>query len=134
MKVFFYGLFMDQDLLKEKGITPSTWQKAWANNFALKIGERASLVKEPGARSYGVVMTLEQTQITELYAEKSVKEYQPEKLTVEYEDATCEEVTCYNLPANLSRGTNRAYAQKLLDVTTGLDFPDEFLKHVESFI
>ncbi len=134
MKVFFYGLFMDQDLLKEKGITPSTWQKAWANNFALKIGERASLVKEPNARSYGVVMTLEQTQITELYAEKSVKEYKPEKLTIEYENATREEVTCYNLPANLIRGTNRAYAQKLLDVTTGLGFPDEFLKHVGSFV
>ncbi|WP_120497393.1 hypothetical protein [Kiloniella sp. EL199] len=134
MKVLFYGLFMDEDLLIAKGLVPSSSQKAWVNNFVLKIGERASLVKEPGARSFGVVMTLKQTQVTELYDEKSVKAYQPEKLIVEYEDGTREEVTCYNLPANLIRGTNRIYAQQLLKLTTRLGFPDDFLAHVRSFV
>ncbi|WP_085909068.1 gamma-glutamylcyclotransferase family protein [Kiloniella majae] len=134
MKVFFYGLFMDKDLLLAKGLVPSFSQKAWVDNYALKIGERASLVNEAGARSYGVVMTLEQTQVTELYADDGVKEYQPENLTVVYQDGTEEDVICYNLPTHLIRGTNRAYAEKLLDVTTRLGFPDEFLAHVRSFV
>ncbi|KLN61737.1 hypothetical protein WH96_05375 [Kiloniella spongiae] len=125
---------MDKDLLVTKGITPIFSQKARADNFALKIGERASLVKEQGARSYGVVMTLEQAKVRELYAEENVQEYRPEKLTVEYEDGIQEEVTCYNLPVNLICGTNSAYAQKLLELTTALGFPDDFLKHIRSFV
>ena len=41
--VFFYGLFMDDALLREKGINPVGRRKASLENFCLLIGARATL-------------------------------------------------------------------------------------------
>jgi hypothetical protein len=36
--VFFYGLFMDADLLRSKGVHPENVRQACAPGFALRIG------------------------------------------------------------------------------------------------
>ena len=48
--VFFYGLFMDVDLLRENGVVPKNPRRGFAPNFALCIGQRATLVPSEGAR------------------------------------------------------------------------------------
>jgi hypothetical protein len=42
--VFFYGLFMDPDLLKDKGLNPGASEPAQLAGYGLKIGARATLV------------------------------------------------------------------------------------------
>jgi hypothetical protein len=42
--VFFYGLFMDAELLREKVITPVETRRAVVENFRLVITQRATLV------------------------------------------------------------------------------------------
>ena len=37
MEVFFYGLFMDKNILKKNGINPSNHRKGYLNNYTLKI-------------------------------------------------------------------------------------------------
>jgi hypothetical protein len=39
---FFYGLFMDEALLKSKGFNPTCFEIACLEGFGLRIGERAS--------------------------------------------------------------------------------------------
>jgi hypothetical protein len=46
---FFYGLYMDQAVLAEAGVTPRFPRRASADGFALKIGRRATMVRAPGA-------------------------------------------------------------------------------------
>jgi hypothetical protein len=41
--VFFYGLFMDVDLLRSKGAQPENPRLASVSGFALRIGQRATL-------------------------------------------------------------------------------------------
>ena len=49
--VFFYGLFMDEDLLREKGLNPQRAALASVDGLALRIGKRAALVPTPGGRA-----------------------------------------------------------------------------------
>ena len=41
---FFYGLFMDSDILRESNVTPLNPRGAYVDDFALRIGQRAEYV------------------------------------------------------------------------------------------
>jgi len=45
VEVFFYGLFMDEELLRGKGLEPEGGEIAVIDGFALRIGHRAALVQ-----------------------------------------------------------------------------------------
>jgi hypothetical protein len=127
MEVFFYGLFMDKDILIKKGISPTNPRKGYLNNYTLKIGTRASLIQCDKEKAFGIIMTINDEEIIKLYAEESVSDYIPEKVeavTVSNEYLT---VTCYNLPHELLTGTNKLYAKSLYELAKKLDFPKKYL-------
>ncbi len=130
MKVFFYGLFMDEGLLAAKGIEPTTARAGLVDAYALRIGERATLLHHPGGRAYGVLMEIASSDVSELYSEESVADYLPEVVTVELEDGTRTEATCFNLPRDKITGTNKDYAKALLDLATRQGFPDSYLDQI----
>ncbi len=130
MNVFFYGLFMDEDLLAKKGISPSNAEVGYVDGFALRIGERATLIRSAGTRSYGVMMNITSDQANKLYAESSVTDYVPESVTVELLNGSKVEASCYNLPVDKVTGTNKVYAQALLEVANRLGFPETYLVEI----
>lgn len=130
MRVFFYGLFMDQRLLAAKGIRPTEVRPGYVRDYGLRIGERATLVRAPGNRAYGVLMNVSQNEAKELYAERSVSDYLPESVIVDLLDGTQADATCYNLPDDKVTGANREYAESLLTVATTLEFPDSYLDQI----
>ena len=134
MDVFFYGLFMDEDILLKNGIHASNLRKGYINNYTLKIGNRASLMPYDGEKAYGIVMTVNAKDIVSLYAEKSVADYLPEELQAITHVNDVLKVTCYNLPKNLLSGTNRKYAQSLYDLAVKLDFPEQYVNLIKTYI
>ncbi len=130
MRVFFYGLFMDERLLATKGIKPTNVRLGFVDGYGLRIGERATLVRRPNDRAYGAVMDIAPNEATALYAEDSVADYLPEPVTVELMDGTEVEATCYNLPSAKVTGTNKDYAESLLEVASRLGFPDSYLDQI----
>jgi AIG2-like family len=130
VKVFFYGLFMDQSLLKSRGIRPAEASVGFVDGYGLRIGERATLVRRPDGRAYGAMMDITPGEAEELYAEDSVADYIPESVTVELLDGTQVEATCYNLPSDKVTGANKDYANSLLDVAIRLGFPDSYLEQI----
>ena len=130
VRVFFYGLYMDEELLAMKGIKPSAVSLGFVDGYGLRIGERATLVQHQDSRTYGAIMDIAPDEATELYAEASVADYLPEPVTVELMDGTQVEATCYILPGDKVTGTNKDYANSLLDVASKLGFPDSFLDHI----
>jgi hypothetical protein len=76
--VFFYGLFMDQQLLEAKGVHPTDIRLAVVSGFVLRIGARAALVPTPASQVHGLLMKLSHADIEKLYAEPSVRAYRPE--------------------------------------------------------
>ena len=69
---------MDESLLAKKGIEPSGAHRGYVDGYALRIGERATLVRSPGSRAYGAVMDINPDEAADLYAEASVADYLPE--------------------------------------------------------
>jgi len=130
MNVFFYGLFMDEAVLTKKGISPANAVVGYVDEFKLRIGERATLVRSAGSRSYGVMMIISSEEAKELYAESSVADYVPESVTVELTDGNKAEATCYNLPVDKVTGTNRAYAEALWEVANNLGLPAHYLAEI----
>jgi len=130
VRVFFYGLFMDESLLAAKGIKPTDVSVGFVDCYGLRIGERATLVRRPNGRAYGAMMDIAPKEATELYAEDSVADYLPEPVTVELMDGTEVEATCYNLPGDKITGANKDYADSLLDVAIRLGFPDSYLDQI----
>jgi len=130
VRIFFYGLFMDESLLATKGIEPSDVKLGFVEGYGLRIGKRATLVRCPDSRAYGAMMDIVPSEVTELYAEESVADYLPEPVIVELMDGTQVEATCYNLPSDKVTAANKEYAESLLDIATELGFPDSYLDQI----
>src|SRR5919201_2321986 len=75
---FFYGLFMDLDILREGGVAPVNPRRAYVDNFELRIGQRAMLLPSSGARAYGMLFALTHSELEQLYAAPGPEQYRPE--------------------------------------------------------
>ena len=126
-EVFFYGLFMDEKLLREKGIDPKKPRKALIMDYELRIGERATLIPSAGETSYGILMRVSEGDLEKLYSESSVSDYVAEKVKVVIEENESIEASCYNLPKHLVSGENKQYAYTLLDLVKSLGFPKSYV-------
>ncbi|MEP0987845.1 gamma-glutamylcyclotransferase family protein [Ekhidna sp.] len=131
MDIFFYGLFMDTSILEKNGLRPSNPRKGWLHDYALKIGNRASLIPSAGQKSYGMVMTVDDEAAQKLYRAPSVADYIPEEVQVVTDADETITTICYNLPAESLTGTNTAYAKSLLQLAEKLDFPHHYLAHIK---
>ncbi len=134
MEVFFYGLFMDQDILTNNGINPSNPRKGYLKDYTLKIGNRASLIPKENEKAYGLLMEVDEEELIPLYSEKSVADYIPEEVKIITESDQEVMALCYNLPLELLTGTNSSYAKSLFELAKKLDFPEEYLGKINGFI
>ena len=130
MRVFFYGLFMDESLLETKGIKPVTVGTGFVDGYELRIGERATLIRVDSGRAYGVMMEIEAGEAAELYAEDSVADYVTESVMVKLMGGEKVEARCYNLPLDKVTGTNKKYAVSLLELATQLGFLESYLGQI----
>lgn len=130
--VFFYGLFMDEQLLKGRGITPSRPTLAHVNGYRLVLGNRATLVPAAGYTAHGVLVHIGREELERLYADPSVSAYRPETVRAALADGTAVEALCYNLPpAGSSDAPNREYARKLHKLGTRLGLPAAYLATIK---
>ena len=130
MNVFFYGLFMDEQLLAAKGIAPSDMRMGYVDGFCLRIGARATLMRSKDDRAYGVLMDIAPDEAAALYDENSVTDYVAEPVTVELMEGGRIEAACYNLPVDKIAGANKDYARSLLTVAARLGFPENYLEQI----
>lgn len=130
--VFFYGLFMDDALLREKGMNPENRRMASVENFSLVIGARATLVPCPGRTVHGVLFSLTQTELDALYSEASVSVYRPEALLAQLEDGSVIPALCFNLPVPPSKDErNPQYVSKLREVASRIGLPPSYVSSIQ---
>src|SRR4029453_18271526 len=118
---------MDPELLVGKGITPRDPRRAMADSYALRIGQRAALVPESGARAYGMLYALAQAELDRLYAQPGLEDYRAQPIAVRGYDGSTLTAICYNLAAAPQPGDmNADYAARLQEVLNRLGFPPEY--------
>jgi hypothetical protein len=131
VNVFFYGLFMDVDLLREKGFRPEEARPAHVDGMALRIGARATLAPDRDGRVYGTLAALTHDELDRLYAEPSVADYRPDPVLAVLADGSTTPALCYNLPAFPDGvASNADYAAKLREVAGRLGLPPDYVDRI----
>jgi len=128
---FFYGLFMDPDVLAANDVAATAPRMAYVDDFALRIGKRATLMAQDGVRAYGMVYALTHEELGRLYGAPGLESYRPEAMIVSLVGGGDIPALCYNLiepPAADER--NPDYAAKLRAALRSLGFPDEYVSTV----
>ena len=127
-EVFFYGLFMDEDLLRSKGLAPEGVELASVPGWSLRIGQRAALVPDRAGRTFGVVVSLTLAELERLYSEPSVQAYQPQAVLAHLASGGVIAALCYNLPEPPApHERNPEYASKLRAVAQRVGLPAEYI-------
>jgi hypothetical protein len=128
---FFYGLFMDSDILRESQVVAVSPRRAYVDGYALCIGRRATLVPNPGARAYGMVFALTHDELEKLYAAPGLEQYRPEAILAHTMEGETLPALCYNLrEAPGPDEANTEYAARLRAVLGKLEFPPEYLASI----
>lgn len=134
--VFFYGLFMDPDLLRSEGYNPGPLQIAKLNNYHLKLGTRATLVPDPAGEAWGTIMSLPPEELDALYSAPSVADYQPTavKCITENDLEAKADVYILNPDDPLEPPADATYARKLLTIAEKVGLPLKYLQELETLI
>lgn len=131
INVFFYGLFMDDELLRAKGVQARNSRVASVEGYALSIGERATLVPDPMGLVYGNVKELSYAEIDHLYSEPSVSAYKPEAVLAKLTDGSRVPALCFNLPDTMGTAQNLEYAAKLRELARQLGLPSTYVENIK---
>ena len=130
---FFYGLFMDVAVLRNSGAVPADPRPAYVDDFALRIGQRATLIPSAGARAYGMLIALTHSELERLYSAPGLDLYRAEAVLVRLLGGGSLPALCYNLRVEPEAGErNPDYALRLQRVLRDLNFPSEYVDSVTS--
>ncbi|MGH9867670.1 MAG: gamma-glutamylcyclotransferase family protein [Candidatus Polarisedimenticolia bacterium] len=127
--IFFYGLFMDPDILRARGVEPRAPRKASVPGWGVRIGRRAVLEPRLSARAFGMVYALTDREIQSLYAEPGLNTYRPQLLLASFEDGILRTVAAWN--SRVAPGKpDPAYAAKLRAVLERLGLPSDGIRAI----
>lgn len=130
--VFFYGLFMDADLLRDKGARPTPPRRASISGYRFLLGHRAALVEAQGRRVHGTLMELTHSELDVLYAEESLSRYRAEPVLCEFDDGSRLAALCFNLPDPPTGEADPAYLSRLLDAARRARLPRAYIDEIAS--
>jgi hypothetical protein len=131
MVVFFYGLFMDPEVLERKGVRAADPKVARLEGYWLSIAARATLVHDPAETVCGILMQVSADDLRRLYSDASVRDYRPEAVRVTLGDGQRVEAVCYTLPPPVERvEPNPTYAAELYSLANRLGLPEDYLAKI----
>lgn len=128
---FFYGLFMDPEVLHKSQVVADSPRRAYVDGYALRIGKRSTLVPAPGARAYGMIYALTHDELARLYGAPGLEEYRPEAVLAHSLEGEPIPALCYNLRQVPGPDeANPEYAACLREALSQLGFPPEYVASV----
>ncbi len=127
---FFYGLYMDPELLASLGHEPLAAQPAKLTHFALDLHGLAKVLPQEGATVWGMLIKLRQRDLAAMYSLPTTRRYSPQQVEVITLDNETVPAQCYNVPASPDAAFNGEYLDKLLEVVNKVGLPAEYGQHL----
>ena len=135
--VFFYGSYINPDVLKEVDLIPERWEVARLAGFDLDIAPRANLIRSEGSTVYGMLATATHRELERLYVEhahgKLGEVYLPEAVLVQTQDGQFRAAMTYICPNMQRRPAELAYVQRIANPARTFGFPDWYVQKIEQF-
>jgi hypothetical protein len=133
---FFYGSYINFNVLKEVNLTPEQWAVARLHGFDIRIEPRANLVRSGQHSVYGIMATATHAELSRLYthAKDLLGEvYLPEAVLVETLDGRWQPAMCYICPDMEPRPAANDYIDRIAGPAREYGFPDWYIQRLESF-
>jgi len=134
--VFFYGSYMNFDVLKDVNLLPEQWEVARVNGYDITIQSRANMVRSDRACVYGILVAATHAELDRLYGHtESVlgETYLPEPVLAETLNGTWIPALCYIAPSMEVRVPANDYVERILKPAREFHFPEWYIERVESF-
>lgn len=135
--VFFYGSYMNLNVLREVNYVPRHVEVASVAGFDIRIAPRANLVRMDAGRVYGILATAQHDELQRLYhhAEHVLGErYLPEAVLAETRDGVLRPALCYIAPAMEERPAAADYVNRILKPAREHGFPAWYIARLERFL
>ena len=123
LDVFFYGLYMDPEILKAKNVEPRNPRIAKAENYRFQIGPKVTLLRKEGAVANGMLYSLTHSELHSLYWGIGLTEYGAEAIEVISSEIKSAALTCNLISPPAETEKNPEYTTKLLEVMKRLKIP-----------
>jgi hypothetical protein len=125
-EIFVYGLHMDPERLRGRGIDAGTPRRAHVDGFALRLGPSPTLVPRAGGRVNGIEYALDPAALRVLQALPEIAAYRPEGVLAWIEGGTPRPVLCFRLAqAPAAHEHNEEYLRQLQETLARLGFPPD---------
>jgi len=133
---FFYGSYMNFNVLKEVNYILEQWEAAKLHGFDIVIQPRANLARSEPHCVYGIVATATHQELDRLYAHAQNvlgEIYLPEAVLVETLDGNWKPALCYICPAMQPRPAANDYIDRIVGPAREFKFPEWYIERLESF-
>jgi hypothetical protein len=134
--VFFYGSYMNFDVLREVGLVPEQWEVARLSGFDIRIQPRANLIRSEKDCVYGIAATASHAELGRLYdhARDVLGEiYLPEAVMVQHASGVWRPCLCYICPDMAPRTAESAYVERIIRPARDFGIPAWYVRRLESF-
>jgi hypothetical protein len=135
---FFYGSYINFDVLKEVDLVPETWEVAKLAGFDIQIEPRANLIPSDRSVVYGIVATATHHELNRLYTEHAEgvlgETYLPEPVLVETLHGTWRAALCYISPEMEARPASPDYVDRINAPAKRFGLPDWYVARIETEI
>jgi hypothetical protein len=131
IKIFFYGSFMDLELLRTLGVVPKTFETAELKNWSITFSPMATLVRREGDSVYGAIAELSRDEVRMLYSKGDLKRYYPVDITVSTKRNERVTVQCYISKSGTGQTPSVEYLQRVIQAAKNLGFPPVYLARLE---
>ena len=133
---FFYGSYINLEVLKEVDYTPRKFEVARLPGFELIIRPLANLVRSDEQTAYGIVATVTHTELARLYDHAENKlggRYLPEAVLVQTAAGYWLPALTYLAPSLSGEPADPDYVARIAGPARAYGFPDWYIQRIESF-
>ena len=135
--VFFYGSYINFEVLKEVDLVPAEWEVATLSGFDLDISPRANLLRNSGALVHGVLATATHAELERLYTGHSQgvlgETYLPEAVLTVDKAGKFRPALSYIAPNMIARPAEKAYVERIAQPAERLGFPRAYVERIRGF-
>ncbi len=131
--VFFYGSFINLDVLKRTDYVPEQFEVARLRGFDIRIAPLANVFRSDEHSVYGIVATATHADLQRLYSQAWVGSYLPEAVVVETMDGKSRPALCYIAPDGDGTPAASDYVDRILGPAIKHGFPPWYIGRLERF-
>jgi hypothetical protein len=130
--VFFYGSFINREVLAEGGYQPDRVTVARLDGFDVVRRPLVTLAGSDRQAVYGILTRATHVELDRLYGQRWVRAYRPEPVVVTTRDGAWYPALCYIAPGQTEAPPFDGYLDRILGAARELSFPEWYIERLEA--